>query len=48
MSGFHNEHLIGDYQQVCDKDGNCFTVGAICKICKEDVSWIINRRDSNE
>jgi len=45
MSGFHNEHLIGnDYQQVCDKDGNCFTVGAICKICHEDVSWILNRK----
>ena len=47
MSGFHNEHLIGEYQEVCN-DENCLVVGANCKICHEDVSWIINRRNSNE
>lgn len=44
MSGFHSEHIVGDYQTICGKDGNCYAIGAICKICHEDVSWIINRR----
>jgi len=44
MSTFHNEHLVGEYQTVCDKDGNCYAIGVICQICKEDVSWIMNRK----
>lgn len=48
MSGFHNEHLIGNYDSVCDSKGRCFVVGAICQICHEDVSWVLNRRDSDE
>ena len=45
MSGFHNEHLVGAYDSVCDDNtGKCQVVNAICEICKEDVSWVINRR----
>ena len=46
MSGFHNEHIVGDYQMICDND-KCQVIGAICEICHEDISWIINRRDND-
>ena len=43
MSGFHNEHLISDVDYVGSETGECKAVKAICNVCKEDVSWILNR-----